>query len=111
MQQAVGPVKKKKSKMPALERFKLILESLKCQTSTSEASSGSNRLFLLIGRPGSGIPDISRTLHRTHGVFVFEDNDLTEANKVIYGLTNLSNCAVTLSDFNMDNSFKQSELK
>ncbi len=114
VQEAIGPVakktkKKKEAKMSMLDRFKLILSSLKCKI---PSSSLVKRLVLIIGRPGTGLDEIAGVLHRKHGVFMYQaESSLDEASEVIHGLTNLSNCAVTISDNRLDDSFEQSVLK
>lgn len=90
---AIGPVKKKKAaKMTVLERFSLLLESLKCSSQVPNKN-----LLILVGHPGSGLDKFAEALHKKHGVFVIHEDDkrvLMSAKEIIYTLTNLSRCAI-----------------
>ena len=88
---AKGPLVKKKSKMPIMDRITLLLDSMKC------SKQDHNRdLLLVLGRPESGLEQFLPLLHKKHGVFVLQDDDspMTSVKDAIYTLTNLSRCAI-----------------
>ena len=105
---AQGPVKKKKaSKMTVLERFSLLLDSMKCSSQVP-----TKNLLVLVGHPGSGLDKFAEALHKKHGVFVLhEKNAMTSAKEIIYSLTNLSRCAIINRSDAIHETMEESPLK
>ena len=69
--------------------------------------------LLLIGRKGSGLDQVAKTLHYKFGVFVLYENldQVTNAKEILYSLTNLSNCVIINHGDNLHANMETSALK
>ena len=69
--------------------------------------------LLLIGRKGSGLDQVAKTLHYKFGVFVLYENldQVTNAKEILYSLTNLSNCVIINHGDNLHANMEKSALK
>ena len=69
--------------------------------------------LLLIGRKGSGLDQVAKTLHYKFGVFVLHENldQVTNAKEILYSLTNLSNCVIINHGDNLHANMETSALK
>lgn len=108
---AHGPVvtKNPEIKLTVLQKFSQLLKTWEC----SGQLPAIKETLLLIGRKGSGLDQVAKTLHYKFGVFVLYENldQVTNAKEILYSLTNLSNCVIINHGDNLHANMEKSALK